>query len=75
MYQLLITVGDLEIKLLKARLEQTKKDLERIVAQMGSVAKRIANNGNIQHGKTCCTAHEENSKEEEVKDLIKNGKE
>ena len=35
----------MEIKLLKARLEQTEKALERIVAHMGSVTNRLANNG------------------------------
>ena len=37
--------GDLEIKLLKARLEQTEAALERIVAHMGSVTDRLARNG------------------------------
>ena len=34
--------GDLEIQLLKARLEQTEAALERIVAHMGSVTSRLA---------------------------------
>ena len=42
---MLISTGDLEIKLLKARLEQTEKALERIVAHMGSVTNRLAKNG------------------------------
>ena len=37
--------GDVEIKLLKARLEQTEAALERIVAHMGSVTDRLARNG------------------------------
>ena len=48
MYELLITLGDVEIKLLKARLEQTEKALERIVAQMGSVTNRLVNSGNMR---------------------------
>ena len=35
----------MEIKLLKARLEQTEAALERIVAHMGSVTDRLARNG------------------------------
>jgi hypothetical protein len=33
--------GDLEIQLLKARLEQTEASLERIVAAMGSLTSRL----------------------------------
>jgi hypothetical protein len=35
-------LGDLEISLLKARLEETEKAMERIVAQMGIVTSRLA---------------------------------
>ena len=35
-------LGDLEISLLKARLEETEKAMERIVAQMGVVTSRLA---------------------------------
>jgi hypothetical protein len=42
----LVTIsGDLEIKLLKARLVLTEAALERIVAHMGSVTDRLARNG------------------------------
>jgi len=46
---------DLEIQLLKARLEQTEAALERIVAHMGSVTARLAQGG--QGGKEHCCAH------------------
>ena len=39
------SIGDVEIQLLKARLEQTEAALERIVAHMGSVTARLARNG------------------------------
>eukprot|EP00092_Neocalanus_flemingeri_P008558 GFUD01009220.1.p1 GENE.GFUD01009220.1~~GFUD01009220.1.p1 ORF type:complete len:401 (+),score=134.06 GFUD01009220.1:94-1296(+) len=67
---------DLEIKLLRARLEQTEKTMERIVAHMGSVTRSLSQHGNIQafeqqHGKNGCTSNEENNK---VKDLMKEEK-
>eukprot|EP00092_Neocalanus_flemingeri_P005100 GFUD01005484.1.p1 GENE.GFUD01005484.1~~GFUD01005484.1.p1 ORF type:complete len:257 (+),score=96.59 GFUD01005484.1:57-773(+) len=67
---------DLEIKLLRARLEQTEKTMERIVAHMGSVTRSLSQHGNIQafeqrHGKNGCTSNEENNK---VKDLTKKEK-
>ena len=45
MFVIFTNLGDLEIKLLKARLEQTEAALERIVAHMGSVTDRLARNG------------------------------
>eukprot|EP00090_Calanus_glacialis_P038120 TRINITY_DN6651_c0_g1_i6.p1 TRINITY_DN6651_c0_g1~~TRINITY_DN6651_c0_g1_i6.p1 ORF type:complete len:308 (-),score=106.42 TRINITY_DN6651_c0_g1_i6:134-967(-) len=55
---------DVEIKLLKARLEQTEATLERIVAHMGSVTDRLARNGvmmgDTQH-KSCSKKQQENT--------------
>ena len=44
-YILFLPLGDVEIQVLKARLEQTEAALERIVAHMGAVTARLARNG------------------------------
>jgi len=56
---------DVEIQVLKARLEQTEAALERIVAHMGSVTARLARNGVFmdeqQHS---CATHQQDRKDQ-----------
>merc|ERR1712039_179344 len=53
---------DLEISLLKKRLEETEKAMERIVAQMGAVTSRLAPHIISQH---CHTASQSKGQEDE----------